>query len=83
MEKKQYNVKGIKIHNIEKREGVFNAEGQQPIPYSNYYINFTIKDNPLVFKAKIDKQLREYLQDMLSDDDLVADSDTKSSFWGD
>lgn len=82
MDNKKYKANNVQILNLEVKEGVFTLEDGKDIPYKNIYINFKYKDNPLVFKAKIDKVLKEYLLDMLDDSDLVADSDPKSEFWG-
>lgn len=81
MESKKYKMEQINIENIEVKEGVFTLEDGKNLPYKNVYINFKVKDNPLVFRAKIDKVLKDYLIEMLSESDLVADSDNKSDFW--
>lgn len=81
MESKKYKMEQINIENIEVKEGVFTLEDGKNLPYKNVYINFRVKDNPLVFRAKIDKVLKDYLIEMLSESDLVADSDNKSDFW--
>lgn len=74
----EYNAKNIKVVKFEKKEGVFETEGGNNITYTNYYVYFTIGDYPLVFKAKVDKVLKDYLSE--TELEPVADSDNGSAF---
>lgn len=58
-------VNNIKVEKLEKKEGEFIAESGTSYKYKNYKISFTIGDYPLIFTAKIDKTLNEYVDTAL------------------
>lgn len=77
----KYDVKDIEIVGIEKKKGTFTNEQGQSFDYNIGYVTFKSKNYPLVFRAKIDKTLMGYFDEM----ELapLADSESGSEFWGD
>lgn len=58
-----YEVNKIKVEKLEKTEGQFENQNGQKIDYANYTISFTVGDYPLIFKAKVDKVLKNYIDE--------------------
>lgn len=80
MEKTVYKTENIEIVKLEKKKGLFKTEEGREIPYKSYWVYFKHKDNPLVYRAKLDKVFGEYFDDLVSD--AVAESEPASEFWG-
>lgn len=60
----EYDVSKIKVENLTKKEGVFKPEdGSSEFKYSTYQLKFTIGDYPLIFTAKVDKVLKDYIDE--------------------
>lgn len=63
MDSKELNINAFEIVAIKRKRGVFRTETGQDIQFKNYYIEFKRKDNPLVFRAKLEKVFRDYIED--------------------
>lgn len=59
--KRELDTTNIKVERLTEREGVFTPESGQEYRYKNYEIEFTINGYPLIFKAKVDKTLKDYV----------------------
>lgn len=57
----EYEVKDVKVTKLERKEGTFTNESGKELSYSNVWIEFTIGDYPLIFRAKLDKNLKDYV----------------------
>lgn len=79
MEKTTYKSDKIKVEKLERKKGIFETEQGNKINYTNYYVYFKHENNPLLYKAKVDKLFGEYMDEILSD--AVAESDPASDFW--
>lgn len=55
-------VNNINVEKLEKKEGEFVAESGTNYKYKSYKIRFTIGEYPLIFTAKVDKTLNDYLE---------------------
>ena len=77
----KYDIKDLEFVGIEKKTGTFTNDQGQSFNYKIGIVTFKSKNYPLVFKAKIDKTLMEYFDEM----ELapLADSENGSEFWGD
>lgn len=62
----QHDKAKVKVHDIYTKKGSFQTETGANLNFTNTYIEFTIGDYPLVFKAKVDKGLKEYIEDAYS-----------------
>lgn len=81
-EVQEYKTKNIKVTKLVKRKGIFETEDGTKINYQTYKIEFQIGEYPLIFTAKVDKQLGTYIEQ--AKPEPVADSDTGSgsaNFW--
>lgn len=83
MNNKELNIKEYELVRIVKKEGIFRTETGQEINFTNYYIDFKRKDNPLVMRAKLEKVFKDYIEnDPSGDGETVAPDGTNSSdFW--
>lgn len=63
MNNKELNIKDFEIVAIKRKDGIFRTETGQDIQFKNYYVEFKRKDNPLIFRAKLDKIFRDYIED--------------------
>lgn len=60
----------VEVEDISIREGDFTPEnGGAPIHWKQYTIGFTIGNNPMIFRAKVDKVFNEYIPDALRGED--------------
>lgn len=59
--KRELDISNVKVEKLVEREGVFTPESGQEYKYKNYEIEFTINEYPLIFKAKLDKTLKDYV----------------------
>lgn len=55
----------VKAHKLYLKEGEFKAEDGTSFKYKTGTIEFTLGDYPLIFKAKINKELVAYIEDAL------------------
>lgn len=62
------DISKIKVVELEEKEGVFENERGQSFEYKNYTLHFTIGDYPLIFRAKVDKTLKEYIEEAYKQD---------------
>lgn len=62
-EKTELDKSKVNIEQIYMQKGVFKSENGQEIPFTTATIKFTVGEYPLVFTAKIDKVVKEYLME--------------------
>lgn len=50
------------IEKVERKDGEFRRENGTILKYKQYWVHFTNGDNPLVFRAKVEKVFNDYVE---------------------
>lgn len=51
------------IVKVERKDGEFKREDGTSIVYKQYWVYFKKEDNPLIFRAKVEKVFNDYVED--------------------
>lgn len=61
--KNQLDISKIKLVSLIEQEGTFQNEAGQSFEYKNYILEFKIGNYPVIFKAKVDRVLKQYIEE--------------------
>lgn len=62
-EKNQLDINKVNVEELYTQKGTFTTETGKEIPFTTATIKFTIGTYPLIFTAKVNKLVKEYLME--------------------